>query len=166
MTAIVLIAVERHLDGHHRQAFAIGFFAALDRPEIWLFWGPYGLWLFWKDPGARRLVIGLFALIPVLWFLPEYWGSGHFLRGVSRAQHPRSNSPAFAKCPFCSRARRPRVADGAAAGQDRGGARRGRSRRSCSCAAGAPAVAGSRRPRARAGRRRRLRACSGSAGGW
>ena len=44
----------------------------------------------------------LFLLIPVLWFLPEYWGSGHFLRGVSRAQHPRSNSLAFAKCPFVS----------------------------------------------------------------
>ena len=43
-----------------------------------------------------------FALIPMLWFLPEYWGSGHFFRGVSRAQHPRSNSPAFASCPFCT----------------------------------------------------------------
>jgi hypothetical protein len=102
MTALVLIAVDRHLDGHHRQAFAVGFGAALDRPEIWLFWGPYGLWLWWKDPGARRLVLALFVLIPVLWFLPEYWGSGHFLRGVNRAQHPRSNSPAFAKCPFCT----------------------------------------------------------------
>jgi hypothetical protein len=102
MTALVLIAVERHFDGQPRQAFALGFFAALDRPEIWLFWGPYGLWLWWKDPGARKLVLGLFALIPVLWFLPEYWGSGHFLRGVSRAQHPRANSPAFAKCPFCT----------------------------------------------------------------
>jgi hypothetical protein len=102
MTALVLIAVEFHLDGKSRHAFAIGFFAALDRPEIWLFWGPYGLWLWWRDPGARRLVLGLFALIPVLWFLPEYWGSGHFLRGVNRAQHPRSNSPAFAKCPFCT----------------------------------------------------------------
>ena len=102
MTALVLIAVDRHLDRCHRQAFAVGFAAALDRPEIWLFWGPYGLWLFWKDPGARKLVVGLFALVPLLWFLPEYWGSGHFFRGVSRAQHPRSNSPAFAKCPFCS----------------------------------------------------------------
>jgi hypothetical protein len=102
MTALVLIAVEFHLDGKPRHAFAIGFFAALDRPEIWLFWGPYGLWLWWRDPGARKLVLGLFALIPVLWFLPEYWGSGHFLRGVNRAQHPRSNSPAFAKCPFCT----------------------------------------------------------------
>ena len=102
MTALVLIAVERHLDGKPRQAFAIGFAAALDRPEIWLFWGPYGLYLWWKDPGGRRLVIGLFVLIPVLWFLPEYWGSGHFFRGVTRAQQPRSNSPAFAKCPFCT----------------------------------------------------------------
>jgi hypothetical protein len=101
-TAIILIAIERHQDGHPRQAFALGFLAALDRPEIWLFWGPYGLWLFWKDPGARKLVIGLFVLIPVFWFLPEYWGSGHFLRGVNRAQHPRSNSLAFAHCPFCS----------------------------------------------------------------
>ena len=98
----MLIAVERHLDGATRQAFAVGFFAALDRPEIWLFWGPYGLWLFWKDPGARKLVVALFVLIPVLWFLPELWGSGHLLRGVKRAQHPRSNSPAFAKCPFCT----------------------------------------------------------------
>ena len=45
---------------------------------------------------------GLFALIPVLWFLPELWGSGHLLRGVTRAQHPRSNSAAFAKCPVCT----------------------------------------------------------------
>ena len=102
MTALVLMTLDSHLDGRYRRAFAIGFFAALDRPELWLAWGPYGLWLFWKDPGARKLVIALFALIPVLWFLPEYWGSGHFLRGVNRAQHPRSNSPAFAKCPFCT----------------------------------------------------------------
>jgi hypothetical protein len=102
LTAAVLIAVDRHLDGSYRQAFAVGFVAALDRPEIWLFWGPYGLWLWRKDPDARRLVLCLFVLIPILWFLPEYWGSGHFLRGVNRAQQPRSNSAAFAKCPFCS----------------------------------------------------------------
>jgi hypothetical protein len=102
MTAVVLIAVERHLDGHYRQAFAISFLAALDRPEVWLLWGPYGLWLWWRDPGARKLVFALFALIPILWFAPEYWGSGHFFRGVSRAHQPRSNSAAFAKCPFCT----------------------------------------------------------------
>ncbi len=102
MTALVLIALDRHLDGARRQAFAIGFLAALDRPELWLLWGPYGLYLWWKDPGARKLVVGLFVLIPVFWFLPELWGSGHLLRGVTRAHHPRSNSAAFAKCPFCT----------------------------------------------------------------
>jgi hypothetical protein len=102
MTALVLIALELHLDGRHRVAFAVGFGAALDRPELWLIWGPYGLWLWWKDPGARVLVGALFVLIPVLWFAPEYWGSGHFFRGVSRAQHVRSNSPALKPCPFCS----------------------------------------------------------------
>ena len=102
MTALVLIAVERHLDGAPRQAFVVGFVAALDRPELWLFWGPYGLWLIWRDRGALPLVLGLFVLIPVLWFLPEYWGSGHFFRGVSRAHTPRSNSAAYASCAFCS----------------------------------------------------------------
>ena len=102
MTAAVLIAFDRHLDGERRQAFAVGFLAALDRPELWLAWGPYGLYLYWRDPGARKLVLVLFALTPVLWFAPELWGSGHLFRGVNRAQHPRSNSPAFAKCPFCT----------------------------------------------------------------
>jgi len=101
-TALSLIAVDRHLDGARRQAFVVGFFAALDRPELWFVWGPYGLYLFWRDRGARKLVVALFALIPVLWFLPELWGSGHLLRGVTRAQHPRSNSAAFAKCPVCT----------------------------------------------------------------
>jgi hypothetical protein len=100
--ALGLMAVDSYLDGAPRRAFVIGFFAALDRPELWFVWGPYGLYLFWRDPGARKLVVALFALIPVLWFLPELWGSGHLLRGVTRAQHPRSNSAAFAKCPVCT----------------------------------------------------------------
>jgi hypothetical protein len=101
-TALALIAVDSYLDGSRQRAFVVGFFAALDRPELWFIWGPYGLYLFWRDPGARKLIVALFALIPVLWFLPELWGSGHLLRGVTRAQHPRSNSAAFAKCPVCT----------------------------------------------------------------
>ena len=100
--ALALIALDRHPDGARRQAFVAGFFAALDRPEAWLVWIPYGAYLFWKDAGARRLVVALFVLLPALWFLPELWGSGHLLRGVTRAQHPRSNSPAFSSCPFCT----------------------------------------------------------------
>ena len=74
--ALLLIAIDRHLDGKPRQAFVVGFLVALDRPEIWAFWGPYGLWLFWRDPGVRSLVVVLFVLQPIVWFVPVYWGSG------------------------------------------------------------------------------------------
>jgi hypothetical protein len=100
--ALLLMAVDRGLDGARRQAFAIGFLAALDRPELWFFWVPYGIYVWFKEPGARRLVAALFLLLPVLWFLPELWGSGQLWRGVTRAQHPRPNSAAFASCPVCT----------------------------------------------------------------
>ncbi|MDQ6778390.1 MAG: hypothetical protein M3071_19710 [Actinomycetota bacterium] len=99
---MVLLAIDRHLDGRPRQTFVIGFIPALDRPEIWAFWGLYGLYLWRRDPGARKLIVALFALVPALWFLPELWGSGHFFRGVSRALKPRGNAATFAKCPFCT----------------------------------------------------------------
>lgn len=102
MVAASLIALDRHIDGHHRQAFAFGFIAALDRPEVWLFWGAYGLWLMWRDPGSRGLVIGLAVLTLAVWFVPQKWGGGSFTSGITRAHHPRSNSPAFASCPFCA----------------------------------------------------------------
>jgi hypothetical protein len=101
MTAATLIALDRHIDGHRHQAFIAGFVAALARPEVWVFWGPYGLWLMWKDPSARRLVVGLAVLTLLLWFAPQKWGGGSWFSGVARAQKPRSNSAAYASCPFC-----------------------------------------------------------------
>jgi hypothetical protein len=100
--ALVLIAVERAMDGAPRQAFVAAFVAALDRPELWLVWVPFGIYLYAKQPRSRRLVIGLFVLIPALWLLPELWGSGHLLRGVTRAHQPRPDSAAFASCPMCT----------------------------------------------------------------
>ncbi len=99
-TALLLIAIERLIDGEPRQAFIVGFFVALDRPETWLFWGPLGLWLLWKDPGARALVVGSAVLMLVAWFLPVYLGCGSVTCSVSRAVHPRANSLAFASDPF------------------------------------------------------------------
>ena len=99
-TALMLIAIELHLDGRPRHAFVVGFFVALDRPEIWAFWVPYGLWLMWRDPGMRITVLVLFVLQPILWFVPVYWGSGHFGSSVARATNPRSNSLAYASFPF------------------------------------------------------------------
>ncbi len=101
-TALLLISIERHLDGHPRQAFVVGFFVALDRPETWLFWGPYGLWLFWtrSDPPTRLLVAASAVLVVICWFVPVKLGCGSFGCSVTRAVHPRSNSYAFASDPF------------------------------------------------------------------
>ena len=102
LVALVLWAVERHLDGRFDHAFLIGFAAALLRPEVWPFWGLYGLWLLVRDRNARTaaLVFGSGAAAIVLWFLPEYLGSGDWLRAASRARDPNPDSPAFADSPF------------------------------------------------------------------
>ncbi|HYV14898.1 MAG TPA: hypothetical protein VE972_02635 [Conexibacter sp.] len=100
LVAFTLWGIERHLDGRYRQAFVLGFLAALLRPEVWPFLGLYGLWLLLIDRRALRLVAAGFVLIPVLWFLPELWGSGDIWRAADRAQQPNPNSPAFAQHPF------------------------------------------------------------------
>ena len=99
-TALLLVAIECHLDGRHRAAFLVGFLVALDRPEIWLFWVPYGVWLGHRDPPMRAWIAVAFVLQPLAWFLPVYLGSGHFGSSVTRATHPRANSLAYASDPF------------------------------------------------------------------
>jgi hypothetical protein len=100
LVALALGAVDRHLDGRRRAAFALALGAALLRPEAWPFVGLYGLWLLWREPRVRKLVVAGFAALPALWLLPEWWGSGDLLRAAHRAQNPRSNSPAFADDPI------------------------------------------------------------------
>jgi hypothetical protein len=100
LVALCLWAIERHLDGRRTSAFLLGFGAALLRPEVWPFFGLYGLWLAWREPQRRALVIGVFALNGILWFAPEYWGSGDWLRAANRAHQPNPDSPAFADHPF------------------------------------------------------------------
>jgi hypothetical protein len=85
LIALVLFAIERHTDDHHGQAFALGFGAALLRPEVWPFIAIYGLWLMWREPQHRGLVVGLGAATAFLWLAPEWWGSGQPLRAASRA---------------------------------------------------------------------------------
>jgi hypothetical protein len=99
LVAFALLAIERHLDGARSHAFAAAFAAALLRPEIWPFLGVYAILVWRAEPRARRLVAALLALVPVLWFGPELWGSGDPLRASSRARDPNAGSPAFAERP-------------------------------------------------------------------
>jgi hypothetical protein len=106
LVACVLWGIERHLDGHRAQAFALGFAAALLRPEVWPFWGLYGVWLVYDAwdgrPPWREIVLvgGLGVLTLALWFVPEYLGSGDWLRAAERAREPNPGAATFAKSPF------------------------------------------------------------------
>lgn len=100
LVALCLGAVERHLDGSRGTAFALGFAAALLRPEVWPFFGLYGLWLAFREPRRRLFVLAAFAGVAVLWFVPEYIGSGDFLRAAERARQANADSAAHADRPF------------------------------------------------------------------
>jgi hypothetical protein len=99
LVALSLGAVDRHLAGRLRPAYVCALGAALLRPEAWPFVGLYALWLAWREPGLRALVVAGLAGLPVLWLLPELWGSGDLLRAAHRARTPRHDSAAFADNP-------------------------------------------------------------------
>ncbi len=83
---LALWAVDRHLAGRHRTAFALLVALALDRPEAWPFLAGSGLWLAARDPGARVLVTAGWAAVPLLWFGGDWWGAGSPLHGADAAQ--------------------------------------------------------------------------------
>jgi hypothetical protein len=106
LVALCLWAVERHLDHRRRDAFVLIFAAALLRPEVWPFWALYGLWMVagaWRARPPRAelaLLAGSAVALVVLWFVPEYLGSGDFLRAAARARQANPDSAAYAAVPF------------------------------------------------------------------
>lgn len=100
MAGLVLWALERHLDGRRDHALYLGVAAALLRPEVWPFLGAYGIYLWFRDPELRLRLVLFALLIPALWFLPEWWGSGNPVRAGTRANNPNPGSPAYADQPF------------------------------------------------------------------
>jgi hypothetical protein len=84
--ALTLWAVECHLAHRRAAAFLCVLVLSLDRPEAWPFLLGYGVWLWLRDPGHRWLVTTGCALVPVLWFGGDWWGSGSPLHGAGAAQ--------------------------------------------------------------------------------
>jgi len=99
LAGIVLWAFERHLDGHRDHALYLGVAAAFMRPEAWPFLALYGLWLWFEEPRLRRRTVVFAVLIPAVWFLPEWWGSGEPFRAGARANAPNPGSAAFDDVP-------------------------------------------------------------------
>jgi hypothetical protein len=102
LAAAALLAIALHVDGRHRQALGCAFAAALIRPETWVFFALYALWIWRRDRGAMSMVLVMGGLIGALWFVPDLVGSGSLTRGVHWAQFAKAGSPARAGCPFCA----------------------------------------------------------------
>ncbi len=76
LVALVMGAIDRHLDGRRGQALGLGFAAALLRPETWPFLLAYAV-VYTRGRPRRLVVVGLLALaVPLLWFVPEWIGAG------------------------------------------------------------------------------------------
>jgi hypothetical protein len=86
LVALVLAAVDRQLDGRSGQALALGFAAALLRPEAWPLLAAYGVWLWRREPGLRAWLVAAGVAVPLLWVGPDVLGSGDPLTGAERAR--------------------------------------------------------------------------------
>ena len=90
LIAVSLGAIERLLDGRRGQAFVLAVAAGLIRPEWWPFIGLYALFLWFRDPawrgwGPRLLIAAGLFLLPFLWFVPPWIGSGQPFLAASHA---------------------------------------------------------------------------------
>jgi hypothetical protein len=84
--ALMLWAIERHLDGRCTHAVVLGTLACLLRPELVPFLGAYGVWAWIARPRLRPLLAGVLVLLPLAWIGPEWIGSGSPLDGGAQAR--------------------------------------------------------------------------------
>jgi hypothetical protein len=96
LLALALAAWELWERDRRSLAFALGVAAALIRVEAW----PFLLVAAWRSGIDRRALAAAAVAVPVLWFVPEYLGSGDLLRSSDRARIPNPGQPALADVPF------------------------------------------------------------------
>jgi len=86
LVASALWAIDRLLAGRHAQAFVLGVATSLIRPEAWPLLGVYAVWLWFKEPRLRALLLAGIAAIPFFWFVPPWIGSGQPFLAASHAK--------------------------------------------------------------------------------
>ncbi len=89
IVAFCLAAIDCHLSGRRRLAFAMLVMASLGRPEAWVFAGLYAIWAWRAVPGSRRVLVLGILLIPALWFVvPALTSHSWFSAGdLALSQH-------------------------------------------------------------------------------
>jgi hypothetical protein len=102
LVTAVMCAILLHLDGRRHAAFLAGAVAALMRPEVWPFWGAYGLFVLYRERDLRTAAWFGLIVVAVLaaWFVPEEIGSGNLLRSGDRAKLPVPGTPGATSAPF------------------------------------------------------------------
>jgi hypothetical protein len=68
MTTLCLAAIDAHLSGRRRLAWALLVLTSLGRPEAWIVTAAYAVWAWRSDRALRRSIIVGAITIPVLWF--------------------------------------------------------------------------------------------------
>jgi hypothetical protein len=91
IVSLCLGAIDCHLYGRPRWAFAFAVLAALGRPEIWPLLLLYAVWAWRTVPSIRWMVgVGL-ALIPLFWFgIPALTSKSWFTAGNIALKSPRA----------------------------------------------------------------------------
>lgn len=86
LVAVVVGAIEAHLQERGRVALALLLGASLIRPEAFPLLAAYGVWLHRRQLlGALPVTLALLA-VPALWLLPDLIGSGSPLTGIERSR--------------------------------------------------------------------------------
>jgi hypothetical protein len=84
--AFLLWAVISHLDGYRGRALVLAFLVSLARPEAWAFFFPYAVFVGATDRSKRVPAAALTLLSPLLWLLPDWWGSGQLFHAANVAR--------------------------------------------------------------------------------
>jgi hypothetical protein len=84
--ALMLWAIERHLDHRPGHVVVLGTLACLLRPELFPFLALYWLWAWRTAPGLRPLLAGVLVLLPLAWIVPEWISAGNPLDGGKQAR--------------------------------------------------------------------------------
>jgi hypothetical protein len=83
IVALCLAAIDFHLRGHPRLAFASIVLASLGRPEAWAFALLYGIWAWRSVPEMRAIVVAGLLVIPAAWFaIPAVTSRSPFIAGT------------------------------------------------------------------------------------
>jgi hypothetical protein len=84
IVALCLGAIDCHLHGRPRWAFALGVLASLGRPEVWPFLGLYSIWAWLRVASMRWLVGAGIVLMLLLWFgIPALTSRSAFVAGAN-----------------------------------------------------------------------------------